>query len=81
MKRKEKGENALRASRIFKTKEEQMQFILEGFPNVGPAKAKRLLEKFGSLSRIFNATEDELKEVLGKRAGEFKMLLLFSKVT
>ena len=73
--KKEKGAQGIRASKILLTKEEQMQFILEGFPNVGVVKAKKLIEKFGSLSKIFNASEEELKEVLGKRAKEFKDLL------
>jgi Fanconi anemia group M protein len=66
---------SLRASKIFLSKKEQLQFILEGFPNVGPAKAKALLEKFKTLNNIFNASEDELKEILGRRAEEFKSLL------
>lgn len=73
--KKEKGLQGIRASKILLSKEEQMQFILEGFPNVGAVKAKKLIEKFGSLSRIFNASEEELKEVLGKRAGEFRKLI------
>ncbi|MBS3088988.1 hypothetical protein J4402_04400 [Candidatus Pacearchaeota archaeon] len=73
--KKEKGELAIRASKIALTREEQQQFILEGFPNVGAVKARRLLEKFGSLGRIFSASEEELAEILGKRAGEFRELL------
>lgn len=74
--KKEKSpESSLRASKIFFSKEEQLQFILEGFPHVGPAKAKKLLEKFHTLQNIFNASEDELKEILGVRAKEFKDLL------
>lgn len=73
--KKEKSELAIRASKIFLSREQQLQFILEGFPNVGPTKAKKLLEKFGSLGKIFDAGEDELKEILGKRAREFKGLL------
>jgi Fanconi anemia group M protein len=74
-KRREKGEHGIRASKIYLTREEQIQFILEGFPNVGPVKAKRLIETFGSLGRIFNASEEELGNVLGKLAKEFKELL------
>lgn len=77
--KKEKGEQGIRASKIFLSKEEQVQFILEGFPNVGPAKARALIEKFGTLSRIFNASEEELEVVLGVRAKEFKEMLEFGK--
>lgn len=73
--KKEKGQLNLRASKIALSKEEQIQFILEGFPNVGAVKAKKLIEKFGTLSRVFNASEEELKEILGKRAKDFKNLL------
>ncbi len=74
-KRREKGEQGIRASKIYLTREEQVQFILEGFPNVGAVKARKLIEKFGSLKKIFNASEEELEEILGKRANDFKDLL------
>lgn len=73
--RREKGEIGIRASKILLSREEQQQFILEGFPNVGAVKAKALLEKFGSLGKIFGASEEELKEILGVRAEEFRKLL------
>jgi len=73
--KKGKCSQGIRASKILLSKEEQMQFILEGFPNVGSVKAKKLIERFGSLLKIFNASEEELKEVLGKRTGEFRSLL------
>lgn len=74
-KKTEKPEMSIRASKITMTKEEQVQFILEGFPHIGPAKAKKLLEKFRSLKNIFNAPEEELKDILGIRAEEFKELI------
>jgi ERCC4-type nuclease len=73
--RREKGEIGIRASKIALSREEQQQFILEGFPNVGVVKAKKLLGKFGSLGKIFGASVEELEEVLGVRAKEFKELL------
>ena len=73
--RSEKGETGIRAAKILLSGEEQAQFILEGFPNIGAVKAKKLLEKFGSLQKIFNALEEELKKILGKRAGEFRSLI------
>lgn len=62
-------------SRIPKTKEEQKQYILESFPNIGPKKAELLLKKFNSLSSIFSASEEELKEVLKNHSKEFKDIL------
>ena len=43
----------------------QQIFILQGLPGVGPAKAKMLLDKFGSLQAIFSASISELKKADG----------------
>ena len=69
------SEFSLRASKIAFSKEEQVRFILEGFPHIGPTKAKKLLEKFHTLSNIFNASQEELSQILGIRAKEFKDFL------
>jgi DNA excision repair protein ERCC-4 len=61
-------------SRIPKTKKEQKQYILESFPNVGPTKAKQLLKKFKTIQSTINASEEELEEILKKRAKDFKDL-------
>lgn len=74
-KKQTKSESGIRASKILLTKEEQVQFILEGFPNVGPQKAKQLIEKFHTLQNIFNTAEEELSTILGKRAKDFRNLL------
>lgn len=66
---------SIRASKISFTKEEQIQFILEGFPHIGPVKAKALLKKFKSLKNIVNASEEELQSILGKQAKHFCDLL------
>lgn len=44
---------------------EQQLFIVESLPNIGPVNAKNLLEHFGSVSNIINASEKELQEVEG----------------
>lgn len=49
-------------------KKEQLQFIVEGFPGIGPKTAKKLLSKFKSIKNIINASEEELREVIGKKA-------------
>ena len=56
-------------------KKEQMQFILEGFPGIGTTTSKKLLEKFKSLTNIFNAQESELAEILGIKANIFKKII------
>jgi len=40
-------------------------FILQGLPRVGPTAAKRLLERFGSVSNAMNAPVEELIQVDG----------------
>jgi ERCC4-type nuclease len=73
--KKKPTEISLRPTKIFRSKKEQQLFILEGFPNIGPSKAKTLLKKFKSLSAIFTAPESELQEILGSRTKDFKSLL------
>jgi len=53
----------LRVGRKGLTIPEQQQYILEGFPLVGPNLAKALLKKLGSIRSIVNATVKELQEV------------------
>ena len=73
--KKENSPFSIRPSRILRTKEEQAQFILEGFPNIGPVTAKKLLFHFKTLNNIFSASEDELRKIIGKKAEEFTRLL------
>lgn len=56
---------SLRVGKNAPTKEEQQQFILEGFPGIGPAKAKLLLQKFKSIRNIITASPSELEGILG----------------
>ena len=44
---------------------EQQQFIMEGLPNVSAVLAKRLLQNFGSIRDIVNASEEDLCTVQG----------------
>jgi len=56
-------------------KKEQMQFILEGFPGIGPKTAKKLLKKLKTIKDIINASEEELKELIGKKAENMKRII------
>ncbi len=60
---KPKQNISLRQSRSQLTKEEQKQFILEGFPGIGPTLAKQLIKKFKTLNNIFQASEEKLKQI------------------
>ena len=48
--------------RLLKSKQ---LFVLQGLPSVGPTLAKRLIQRFKSVSRVICATADELSEVDG----------------
>jgi Fanconi anemia group M protein len=72
-KRQEK-EVSLKAKKKALSKKEQMQFILEGFPGIGPSTAKKLLNNYKSLKEIFNADLENLKSLIGKKAEIFKLV-------
>lgn len=58
--------------------EERQRYVVESLPHIGPELAERLLRHFGSIDRIVNATEDELRAVprIGaKKAREIKKVL------
>lgn len=48
-----------------KTTYEQQEYVLSSISGIGPNAAKLLLNEFGSLNHIFNATEEELCRVKG----------------
>ncbi len=73
-----KKEFGVRGERKPLTLEEQQEFVVSGFPGVGPTLAKGLLSKFGSIKNVVNASEDELKNVpkIGKKkAKEIRKVL------
>ena len=73
---KTKQEFSIRETKSRLTKEEQKQFILEGFAGIGPTTAKNLLKKFSSLKNIFNSTEKQLEKILNKKQiQKFKEIL------
>lgn len=47
-------------------------YMLQGLPGIGPARAERLLETFGTVQGVCNATPEQLAEVsgIGKRTAE-----------
>ncbi len=73
-KKKEKEIN-LNAKKKTLNKREQLQFIIESFPGVGPKKAKKLLKKFGNIQNIILSSTDDLKEILGIQASNIKEII------
>jgi Fanconi anemia group M protein len=62
---KKKREICLRGEKPSMNLKERQRFIVEGLPNVSAVLAKRLLNHFGSVRKIFNASMEELQEVEG----------------
>ncbi|PIO07163.1 hypothetical protein COU59_03840 [Candidatus Pacearchaeota archaeon CG10_big_fil_rev_8_21_14_0_10_34_12] len=72
-KRTEK-EASLNVTRKSFNKKEQMQFIIEGFPGIGPKTAKKLLEEFKTIKGIINTPTKELEKLIGKKAEIFRIV-------
>jgi len=56
---------AIRGEKTARTVSEQQQFLVEGLPNVSAILAQRLLQHFGSIRALANATEEELCKISG----------------
>ena len=55
-----------------KGRRKRQLYMLQGLPGIGPARAERLLDKFGTIQGVCNANPDQLTEVpgIGKRTAE-----------
>jgi len=73
MKRKAK-EVSLNVSKKSLNSKERLQFILEGFPGIGPKTAQKLLSHLNTLKNIFNTPVGELEKIIGKKAEIFKIV-------
>jgi Fanconi anemia group M protein len=69
--RKKEKELSLKSKKSKLTKKEQLQFIVEGFPGIGPVISKKLLKEFGTIQNIINAPEENLRKILGKKTDNF----------
>lgn len=56
-------EISIRQNKTPQTLFEKKQFILEGFPGIGPTTAKAMIGKFKTLRRVFGSLPEELKEL------------------
>jgi len=75
-KKQEKNNLSLRVKKRAYSQKEQLQYILEGFPGLGPATSKKLLKKFKTLKNIFSQSQETLKKEIGKKAEIFNLLNL-----
>ncbi|MFQ3275162.1 MAG: ERCC4-type nuclease, partial [Candidatus Nanohaloarchaea archaeon] len=69
---------AVRGNRSGKTEKELQKFVTAGLPDVNKKIAERLLEEFGSIEKVFTASEEELKQVHGigdKKAGKIRSII------
>ena len=72
--RKKEKDSSLNVTKKSLNKKERLQFILEGFPGIGPKTAKKLLAKFRTLKEIVNAPLGELEKIIGKKAEIFRLV-------
>ena len=63
--RQDKKSVALRGEKPSPSQRQRQQYILEGLPNVSSVLAQRLLDHFGSIRALMNATEKDLMQVQG----------------
>jgi len=72
--KKKEAEMSLNATKKTLNSREQLQYILEGFPGIGPKTAKKLLKEFKTLKKILNSSQKKLKKLIGKKAEIFNLL-------
>lgn len=72
--KKTEKEVSLNVTKKSLNKKEQMQFILEGFPGIGPKTARKLLEKFKTIKNILNSSVEDLEKEIGKKAEIFRIV-------
>jgi ERCC4-type nuclease len=73
--RKKKKELPLNVMKKTLNKKEQLQFIIESFPGIGPKTSRKLLKEFKTIKNIINSSEQELKKVLGKKSEIIKKII------
>ncbi|MGC9307225.1 MAG: ERCC4 domain-containing protein [Thermoplasmatota archaeon] len=69
---------ALRGSTPTQSLPEQQRYVIEGLPFVSAVSSQKLLDYFGSVRRVINATIEELQEIEGigeKKAREIKRII------
>jgi len=72
----------VRVNKKGKNLREEQEILVSGLPTVNSVLSRRLLEKFGTPKKIFNATKEELMEVdgLGEKKAERFITLVDTEV-
>ncbi|MFA5020277.1 MAG: ERCC4 domain-containing protein [Candidatus Pacearchaeota archaeon] len=74
-KKQEKGqETSMNNKPHVKDKKEQLQYIIEGFPGIGPKTAKKLLNEYKTIKNIINTPIENLNVLIGKKAEVFELV-------
>lgn len=73
--KKKEYEHPLQVKKKTHNKKEQLQFIIESFPGIGPKTARKLLKEFSTVSNIISAPIEKLKDCIGKKAEIIKELV------
>lgn len=71
----EKSEVGVKVGKKPKEIKKIQEFIVCSLPGVSTKTAVKLLKNFGSVEKIFSASEEELKKVIGKKAEKIKKIL------
>jgi Fanconi anemia group M protein len=61
----DRGERKLHPRKSYRSGTEEIEYVVSAFPGVGLKSAHLLLERFGSIQGIANATEEEIRSVKG----------------
>ena len=72
--KKQKKPSSLNPKRKAKSLKEQLQYVLEGFPGIGPKSSQKLLKKYKTIKNIINQPLENLKADIGKKAEILKLL-------
>lgn len=72
---------SLRGSKKTKSFNHRQEFLLAGLPQISTQTARKLLKHFGTLEKIFTATEEDLRKVddVGPKTARMIRLLLTKK--
>ncbi len=73
-KKKQTPEPPLNLIKKSLNKKEQLQFIIESFPGIGPKTAKKLLKEFKTIKNIIAAENKDIEKAIGKKADVFKIV-------